>query len=215
MSSTYYQCKAARAATFAQKCTNIELGENIGSDKEVNFTPISSLDCIGDTEVLNTFRGTRMSSNNVSVNQNISFSYDPSTLTCMICETPHSILKTGAGDAPPILIFCDQNFIPTLSGGSSCIAISRLEDGTLSELVDLAAEVLERNPIPVGTILLLGSASHLHNVGTSIYAIDWCEAITKLSEKLRNVKTLPTPPHSARGQSGIVEQTAGRVTHLV
>jgi hypothetical protein len=59
---------------------------------------------------------------------------------------------------PPTLVFCDQNFVPTLSGKQSCIAITRLEDCSLTELTDLALEVLERQSIPLGSILLLGSA---------------------------------------------------------
>jgi len=96
--------------------------------------------------------------------------------------------------APPILVFGDQNFLPTLSKGQSCVAISRLEDATLDELVELSKEVLDRYPIPVGSLLLLGSANHLHNVGSSIYAIDWCNSVEKISNSLRNVKTIPLVP---------------------
>jgi hypothetical protein len=117
MSSAYYQCKAARAASFSHTCTNVESGPNSGSEKTVNFNSISSLNCTGDTEVLKTFRGTRMQNNHGTENQNISFSFDPATLQCISCENEHSILKTGEGGAPPIIVLSDQNFIPTLCGG--------------------------------------------------------------------------------------------------
>ena len=136
-----------------------------------------------------------MSSNNTTVNQNISLSFDPATLQCITCPTQYSILATGEGSAPPIMVFSDQNFLPILSKGSSCISITRLEDESLDELVvDLATEILYRQSIPVGSLLLLGSASHLHNVGTSIYAVDWCSAVAKVSAQLRNIKTLPLIP---------------------
>jgi len=195
LGSAYLQCKAARAASlFQHEVTNVDISEESGKADTTSIFPIGSLNCTGDTEVLRTFRGTRMSSNNITVNQNISFSYDPATLLCIICEEPHNILATGEGGAPPILIFSDQNFLPTLSKGDSCVAISRLEDATLDELVELAKEVLDRHTIPVGSLLLLGSANHIHNVGTSIYAADWCRSVDKICSSIRNVKTIPLVP---------------------
>ncbi len=83
------------------------------------------------------------------------------------------------------------------------MAISRLEDGTLDELVELAAEILGRNQIPVGSLLLLGSANHLHNVGSSLYAINWCYSVEKISSLIRNVKTIPLTPILERRRSGL------------
>jgi hypothetical protein len=195
LGSAYQQCKSARAAAmFNHTVITADMSQEAGCRASTNIYPVGSLNCVGDTEVLRTFRGTRMSSNNVTVNQNISLSYDPATLQCIVCEKPHSILATGEGGAPPILIFSDQNFLPTLSKGCSCVAISRLEDGTLDELVELAAEILGRNQIPVGSLLLLGSANHLHNVGSSLYAINWCYSVEKISSLIRNVKTIPLTP---------------------
>jgi hypothetical protein len=71
------------------------------------------------------------------------------------------------------------------------VAIARLEDGSLREIADLAIEVLERQSIPPGTLILLGSASHLQHVATTIFAQDWCQIVELLSEKLRNVKVIP------------------------
>jgi len=194
MKSAYYQCKMARAASLGNDSTSVDFDTNGGKAKPVQFNSISSLDCIGDTEVLRTFCGTRMSSNNITVNQNISLSYDPATMKCIVCESGHNILNKGQGDSPPILVFCDQNFVPTLCGKQSCIAIARLEDCSLTELTDLAIEVLERQSIPVGSILLLGTASHLYKAGTTVFTSDWCESVKKLNEKLRNVKVLPLVP---------------------
>jgi hypothetical protein len=194
MSSTYYQCKEARAATRTYNVTSVDIGECTGDAKPIHMSSVSSLDCVGDTEVLRTFRGTRMSSNNVTVNQNISLSYDPASLICVVCEVPHSILATGEGGAPPIMIFTDQNFLPSLCGNGSCISISRLEDGSLDEIAKLAVEVLDRHTIPAGSLILLGSASHLHVAGTSIFAIDWTKSVSHLLSNLRNVKILPLVP---------------------
>jgi hypothetical protein len=88
----------------------------------------------------------------------------------------------------------DQNFLPTLSGGDSCVGIIRLEDSSLEEIVDLTIEILDCTHVPTGTIFLLCSASHLNNVGSSIYAADWCNAVAKFSTKIRNVKIMPLTP---------------------
>jgi hypothetical protein len=106
LGSAYLQCKAARAASlFQHEVTRVDISEESGKADTTSIFPIGSLNCTGDTEVLRTFRGTHMSSNNITVNQNISFSYDPATLLCIICEKHHNILATGEGGAPPILIF--------------------------------------------------------------------------------------------------------------
>ncbi len=55
-------------------------------------------------------------------------------------------------------------------------------------------EVLDRHVIPVGSLLLLGSANYIHNVGTSIYAADWCKSVYKICSSIRNVKTIPLVP---------------------
>jgi hypothetical protein len=85
LGSLYHQCKTARAASLAYSCTNVEVGKDTGTTKTVNFSSIGSLNCIGDSEVLNTFRGSRLNSNNTDVNQNISLGFDPATLTCVSC----------------------------------------------------------------------------------------------------------------------------------
>jgi hypothetical protein len=92
LGSAYQQCKSARAAAmFNHTVTNADISPESGSSANTNIYPVGSFNCTGDTEVLKTFRGTRMSSNNITVNQNISLSYDPATLLCIICEKPHSI----------------------------------------------------------------------------------------------------------------------------
>ncbi len=121
MSSLYHQCKTARFASMTQMCTSVEVGKDIGTEKQIGFNPVGSFNCIGDTEILRTFRGSRLTSNNTDVNQNISLSFDPATLVCVVCEKPHPILRTGEGGAPPIIVITDQNFMPTLSGGGVAV----------------------------------------------------------------------------------------------
>ncbi len=68
------------------------------------------------------------------------------------------------------------------------------------EIVDLT--ILDRTHVPTGTIFLLCSASHLNNVGSSIYATDWCNAVAKFSTKIRNVKIMPLTPIIRKNSPG-------------
>jgi hypothetical protein len=65
-----------------------------------------------------------------------------------------------------VLIFADQNFVPFLSHDpENCIAVVRLENPSVSELVDIAGELLDRFTLPEKSILLFGSGSHLFRGG--------------------------------------------------
>ena len=56
------------------------------------------------------------------------------------------------------------------------------------------------------TLFLLKSTSHLNNVGSSIYAIDWCSAIANLNSRIRNVKILPLTPVIREDRPGSVSR---------
>ncbi len=45
------------------------------------------------------------------------------------------------------------------------MAIARLEDASLNELVDLSMEILDKYQVPPGTLLLYSSVSYLYNAG--------------------------------------------------
>ncbi len=64
----------------------------------------------------------------------------------------------------------------------------------MEEIVYLMIEILDRTHVLTGTIFLLCSASHLNNVGSSIYAEEWCNAVAKFPSKIRNVKIMPQTP---------------------
>ena len=77
MSQTYYQNRSAWAALQPHVATSVDFGEDYGTVKDVSFNTVSSLDCIGDTELLKTFRDTRANNNNGAANQSILVSFDP------------------------------------------------------------------------------------------------------------------------------------------
>jgi hypothetical protein len=74
------------------------------------------------------------------------------------------------------------------------VAVFRAENPTLSELADLAGEVLEKTPLPAGTSLLFGSGSHLFRVGASQYATDWIHLANRGNQKWPNSNICPLVP---------------------
>jgi hypothetical protein len=69
-----------------------------------------------------------------------------------------------------------------------------VEDATLSELADITMEMLDRQRLPAGTILLYGSASHLYHSGTTLYAMDWCCLNDQMSKRYSDIRIVPLPP---------------------
>jgi hypothetical protein len=91
--------------------------------------------------------------------------------------TPSSIEYQGGRHAawssstggPIVLVVSDQNFpacLPARSAGKECLRIIRCEDGSLQELTHALADSLGKVRLPKGSIVLLGSLSHLSNAGT-------------------------------------------------
>jgi hypothetical protein len=206
MSSTYYQCKAARAALRNYATVDVSIGPEAGVSEVAKFSSVGSLDCHGDTEILKTFRGSRITAGGTTVNQNISATFDPSNLKCVVCSNAHYILSKGPEDSPPTIILSDQNFVSTLSGGNSCFAIVRIEDASLPELTDLAFEILERHTPPAGTLFLFGSASHLLNAGTTIYTQEWCHTVNRISTRYPDARILPLVPVIREDCPGVVSR---------
>jgi hypothetical protein len=142
-----------------------------------------------------TFHGARITKNGTVVNEVISCSFDPKTLNCLACQIPHRIINANV---PVTICFADQNFVPTVccrsGAASSCLAVVRYEDASLAELTAIAYEILQGNTIPAGSVLLLGSASHLFRVGASTYAVDWVKETGKLEQRFKNVNICPLSP---------------------
>jgi hypothetical protein len=190
LGSIYTQCSLSRSAANTVSVTEIKDG--VVSTTAATATPIGSLNWEGDPTVKKTFHGGRISKNGRVTNECISLSFDPRNLHCLGCEVPHSIFNPLK---PVVMIFADQNFVPFLSGGpDNCIGICRAENPTLSELADLAAEIIDRTPLPAGTTLLFGSGSHLYRAGTSQYAADWITLSHRCSQKWPNVNICPLIP---------------------
>ena len=189
--AAYIQCKSARTAGLRTPATDTTFGKTIGKTVFMEKSRVGSLETGSDPLFTETFRGSRICSNGQSVNQNISFSFDPATMNCCICKSHHNIIPNNSG---VVFLVSDQNFVSALSGKESCVPVCRLEDASLMELADLVIEILDRHTVPPGTLFLLNSTSYLSKVGSTKYAYDWIEACRRLNGRWQQVKVGPLPP---------------------
>jgi hypothetical protein len=60
MSLNYYQCRAARGANLSHITYKVGLGPDAGTCEQVSYHRLGSFECQGDTEIMKTFRGSRI-----------------------------------------------------------------------------------------------------------------------------------------------------------
>ncbi len=122
--------------------------------------------------------------------RNISMSFDPSTLTCKSCQGAHPVLSrsiegTDVGqDNPPVFVLVDQNFpsMVLVRGEGECIKIVQVENGSLTELVEVFLGLTRGFDMLAGAVVLLSSPSYAAVVGTADYAAEFVRS----SGQLRN-----------------------------
>ena len=97
-----------------------------------------------------------------------SYSFRPSTMQCMGCSSRHQ-LDVGKR---VVFVLSNQDFPPALPclNGGQCMYIFRLENGSLTELVDDFLEMTKGWRLHPGTVALATSTSHLARCGTVAYA---------------------------------------------
>ena len=102
---------------------------------------------------------------------------------------------------PICICVTDQAFMANLSGGGpgNCVPVVRIEGGTLEELADMVCERFEGVVVPPGSVILLGSASHLYTAGATIYALDWTKVVADLGKRMGGGASGSTN-HSAAGK---------------
>jgi hypothetical protein len=128
-------------------------------------------------------------------NITMSLSFNPATMTCGGCQKRgrHPLL----GKEPMVLVATDQNFPATLysEDDKPCIAIMRIEHGTMKEIGFAVSDLLVGLEIPEGSIILVGSVSDLNAQGVSGYSEELARTIRILREKLgKNVMVTAAIP---------------------
>ena len=192
MGPLYHRCKSARNAALNVNSTDCTAGTSLGSNSTLTSNRVGSLESVDDLGLSKTFRGSRVTSNGEIVNQNMTSTFDPATLTCLVCSNPHNIIpRDGTG---LVLVLGDQNFVSSIVGHSHCIPVVRIEDASLSELFQIGLEILDRNPLPQNTHFMVGSASHLSKVGTTLYAIEWQQMVRDFTRRWLHATVGPLTP---------------------
>jgi hypothetical protein len=87
-----------------------------------------------------------------------------------------------------VFVLTDQCFPPYLTGGNfgNCIQIVRVEFATLMELGRVFVDIFTGTSLPVGSVVILSSASHLASVGTAGYAEDMARCSKYLLQAFSN-----------------------------
>ncbi len=189
MDAVYHQCNSTRSALRKDTLTSVSPDNSFGKTVTVQTLSVGSL--LDHEGLEKTFHGSRIMRGNVAVNESISCSFDPTTLTCLSCSTEHYIAQKG----PITVLFSDQNFpalMPCENG--QCINIVRLENANLLELFELAKEIFGSTVLAEGSIFMFGSASCLGRSRTSLDARDWTEVVARSNNHWRGIHVCPLVP---------------------
>ena len=111
---------------------------------------------------------------------NVSMSFEPKHMVCVTCADNHVILPEGGGGGPVCIVLADQNFCAygPANRGEKCMLVIRAEDGLLSDLESIFRDVFRNfcRPegfLPAGSVIMIGSASHVSLLGLPSYAEDY------------------------------------------
>ena len=109
---------------------------------------------------------------------NLSMSFDPKRMVCVTCPDEHVVL--GSENKPVCIVLSDHNFSPCVpaSRGESCLLVIHAEDGLLADLDNIFRDVFRDfsrpvGSLPQGSLVLLGSTSHLSLLGLAAYTEDY------------------------------------------
>ena len=108
-------------------------------------------------------------SHNLKERTSTSHSFDTRKKNCTSCVSgAHAALAGGSGQ-PIVCVAADQSFpacVPA-TDTNECIRVVRVEDGSLQEVIHALADAVGTSKIGIGTVIALGSISHLAEVGTA------------------------------------------------
>jgi hypothetical protein len=185
----YHQCKTARRMSFVDRLVSVT---NDGTFGSIVTSPSPQIGHLTDHDgIENTFHGSRIQKGNVTVNQSVSLSFDPTNMACISCTSEHKIMV----GLPVTVMFSDQNCVANIEGKNGThIAVVRQEDASLSELLDVSREIFENQKVPEGSVFLFGSASYLSRVGTGTYAGDWLAVVSRAEKLWRGIRVCPLIP---------------------
>jgi len=132
---------------------------------------------------------------NMELKRATSYSFSPGTMECACCGK--FLRRAGASGAGAeaggnfprqTFILTDQNFpaaLPASGDPGGCLKIVRVDNGSLRAVVDEFIRVAKGWELLPGSQFLIGSISHLANVGTVAYIEDYVAARERLMDVCR------------------------------
>ena len=137
-------------------------------------------------------------------------SFTPDTLECGCCTEQTRKLERPALSRPVYrrtFVITDQHFVaaaPSSTRHKQCLKIIRIKNATLWDLFNYFSDfILDRDlELPVGSTVLLGSASHLANVGPAFYTEELVQVNQHLYQMFEvGISFIPCPPMLIDGTS--------------
>jgi len=124
---------------------------------------------------------------------NVSCSFNPRSGLCYTCLRGVHTAWEGMDREPIVLIAADHSVpanAPSAEGGE-CVRILRVEDGTLHEITRELLMVLKKRMVVPGTVIMLGSLTHMCKEGTAHYAAEWSRCRREILAELGTVVVVP------------------------
>jgi len=193
LGAAHFQSSAARRCNQKITATSLTADNTFFNTITVEPDKTGSMNPEGDQDVLRTFRGVRLHRGGEMINQYVTMSIDPSNMQCLSCAEEHPVPQ---GNKPVLVVLSDENFVPMWPGTvpESCVVVVRVDGGSLFELVDIFGDIFSRGGLPEGSVMLLGSISHLHKNGVGRYAADWTKIAMKITRSWPTVRLCPLTP---------------------
>ena len=145
-------------------------------------------------------------SHSLSNRTNTSCSFGPVVGRCGSCLGGEHAALVSATGGPVALVATDQSFpacLPVPPGGGECLRIIRVEDGSLREITLALADSIGKHTLITGSVICIGSVSHLAQVGTAQYCTDWVRSRWWLRQRLgEGIVVVPLPPVPVAGLLG-------------
>jgi hypothetical protein len=200
----FYTIRAARARTqntsVLGNAYGFERTECCGERRDDGFKVDGDARCYG-----------AMNFHRTDVKRNVSASVTVE-LGCLACDTQHSFRDSINAGTPLVAFLTDQAFPPILPAkDNKCVVVVRVEDGLLSEIEnsfkDIFAEFVRPNGfLPTGSVVLLGSVSHMGAKGIDAYAGSLVSCMSSLGALVgagtEIIPTVPVPISGIRGGGG-------------
>jgi hypothetical protein len=119
-------------------------------------------------------------------------------MSCLACPVEHSFKEKLDAGLPVAFVLADQSFPSVLPAAEGdCVVILRVEDALLGELVEAFADrfkcrLFPHGSLPPGSVILIGSLSHLQARGLADYAEEMVNATNSLINRFgAKVEVIP------------------------